>query len=61
VTQPYNAVLDRTMIDERPAQWDGSTPGVFEMNTIVGKDGKGAIVTLVERNTSFAMVRTAGG
>lgn len=57
VSAPYNAVQNRTMIDERPAEWDGSTPGDFEMDTIVGKNGKGAIVTLVERNTSFTMAR----
>lgn len=57
LTAPYNAVQNRTMIDERPAQWDGSTPGDFEMDTIVGKDGKGAIVTLVERNTNFTFAR----
>ena len=45
------------MIDERPPEWDGSTTGDFEMDTIVGKDGKGAIVTLVERNTSFVFAR----
>lgn len=54
---PYVAVQNRTMIDERPANWDGSTPGDFEMDTIVGKDGKGAIVTLVERNTNFVLAR----
>ena len=27
------------------------------MDTIVGKDGKGAIVTLVERNTNFTFAR----
>ena len=57
VSAPYFAVQNRTMIDERPANWDGSTPGDFEMDTIVGKDGKGAIVTLVERNTNFTMAR----
>lgn len=57
VSQPYNAVQNRTMIDERPLEWDGSSPGDFEMDTIVGKDGKGAIVTLVERNSSFIMAR----
>ncbi len=57
VTAPYVAVQDRTMIDERPAEWDGSTPGDFEMDTIVGKDGKGAIVTLVERKTNFTLAR----
>ena len=57
VSAPYTAVQDRTMIDERPPEWDGSTPGDFEMDTIVGKDGKGAIVTLVERNTSFVFAK----
>lgn len=56
-TEPYTAVQNRTMIDQRPSLWDGSTPGDFEMDTIVGKDGKGAIVTLVERNSSFTMAR----
>ena len=57
VSAPYTAVQNRTMIDERPQEWDGSTPGDFEMDTIVGKDGKGAIVTLVERNTNFTLAR----
>lgn len=57
VSAPYVAVQNRTMIDERPAEWDGSTPGDFEMDTIVGKDGKGAIVTIVERNTNFTLAR----
>ena len=57
VSAPYTAVQNRTMIDERPQEWDGSTPGDFEMDTIVGKDGKGVIVTLVERNTNFTMAR----
>lgn len=57
VSAPYTAVQDRTMIDERPEEWDGSTPGDFEMDTIIGKDGKGAIVTLVERSTNFMLAR----
>lgn len=57
VSAPYVAVQNRTMIDERPPEWDGSTPGDFEMDTIIGKDGKGAIVTLVERNTNFTLAR----
>ena len=57
VSAPYAAVKNRTMIDERPEEWDGSTPGDFEMDTIVGKDGNGAIVTLVERNTNFTFAR----
>lgn len=57
VSAPYTAVQNRTMIDERPSEWDGSTPGDFEMDTIVGKDGNGAIVTLVERKTNFTLAR----
>lgn len=57
VSAPYTAVQNRTMIDERPSDWDGSTPGDFEMDTIVGKDGNGAIVTLVERKTNFTLAR----
>lgn len=57
VSVPYTAVRNRTLIDERPEDWNGSTPGDFEMDTIVGKDGKGAIVTLVERNTNFTLAR----
>ena len=45
------------MIDDRPHEWDGSTPGDFEMDTMVGQDGKGTIVTIVERNKSFLMAR----
>lgn len=57
VSEPSAAVTDKTSIAERPADWDGSTPGDFEMDTIVGKDGKGAIVTLVERKTTLTMAR----
>ena len=45
-------IKDRVSIDERPAVVDAKTRfGDWEMDTIVGKDGKGAIVTLVERTT----------
>lgn len=57
VSAQYIAVQNRTMIDERPKDWDGSTPGDFEMDTIVGKDGKGAIVTIVEKYTNFTLAR----
>ena len=57
VSSPYTAVQNRTMIDQRPQEWDGATPGDFEMDTIVGKDGKGAIVTLAERSTNFTLAR----
>ena len=45
-------IKDRVSIDERPAVVDSKSRfGDWEMDTIVGKDGKGAIVTLVERTT----------
>ena len=45
-------IRDRVSIDERPAVVDErSRFGDWEMDTIIGKDGKGAIVTLVERTT----------
>lgn len=45
-------IKDRVSIDERPAVVDAKARfGDWEMDTIVGKGGKGAIVTLVERTT----------
>lgn len=45
-------IKDRVSIDERPAVVDAKARfGDWEMDTIIGKDGKGAIVTLVERTT----------
>ena len=45
-------IKDRVSIDERPAVVDSKSRfGDWELDTIVGKDGKGAIVTIVERTT----------
>lgn len=49
-------IPNRISIDERPAEADGRSFGHWEMDTIVGKDGKGAIVTLVERKSSFMLM-----
>ena len=46
----------RVSIHERPAEADGTRFGDWEMDTIVGKDGKGAIVTLVERSTNMPLM-----
>ena len=43
-------------IDDWPAYANGQTVGDWEMDTIVGKDGKGAIVTLVERESCFMLM-----
>lgn len=49
-------IPDRISIEERPEDANGQTIGDWEMDTIVGKDGKGAIVTLVERKSCFLLM-----
>jgi len=51
------SITNRTSISERPAEADGKRFGDFEMDTIVGKDGHGAIVTLTERSTNMLLMR----
>lgn len=51
----YSPIPDRVGIEQRPAEADGTRFGDWEMDTIVGKDGKGAILTLTERLTNFSM------
>lgn len=54
-TKPTN-IPNRTSIHERPEQADGTRFGDWEMDLIVGKDGYGAILVLVERNTSYCII-----
>ena len=50
-------IKDRVSIEERPAVVDKrSRFGDWEIDTIVGKNGKGAIVTLTERKTGFLLM-----
>lgn len=56
VTYGGTPIQDRISIDERPEDANGQTIGDWEMDTIVGKDGKGAIVTLVERKSCFMLM-----
>lgn len=49
-------IPDRISIHQRPAEADGRRFGDWEMDTIVGKDGKGAIVTLTERSTNMILM-----
>ena len=49
-------IPNRVSIEQRPEDANGQTMGDWEMDTIVRKDGKGAIVTLVERKSSFMLM-----
>ena len=53
-------IAGRIMIDERNEKDYGMSVGDWEMDTIVGKDGRGVIVTLVDRYSSFMMMRKLG-
>lgn len=55
-TAKVRNIPDRVSIHDRPAEADGSRFGDWEMDTIVGKDGKGAIVTLTERSTNMLLM-----
>lgn len=50
-------ILNRISIEQRPADANGQTIGDWEMDTIAGKGGKGAIVTLVEKKSSYMMMK----
>ncbi len=56
-------IKDRVSIDERPAVVDSKARfGDWKLDTIVGKDGKGTIVTIVERTTKkMLMVKSPMG
>lgn len=49
-------IKDRIGIEFRPPEADGTRLGDWEMDTIVGKDGKGAMLTLVERSQGYLII-----
>lgn len=52
-----STISNRTSISERPAEVDGIRFGDFEMDLIVGKGNKGAILTLKELSTGMLFMR----
>lgn len=50
-------IKNRISIHERPKEANGKRFGDWEMDTIVGKENHGAIVTLVERSTNYMIMK----
>ena len=51
------SIPNRISIHERPPQADGKRFGDWEMDLILGKKQKGAILTLCERSTNYMMMK----
>lgn len=57
-----NLIPDRKGIEKRPPEYNGKTFGDWEMDTVLGKKGTGAILTFIERSTSFPIaLKLKGG
>ena len=52
-----STIPNRTGIEHRPKEADGKRFGDFEMDTIIGKGNKSAIVTIIERSTNMLFMR----
>jgi len=58
VSGKHEVIKDKVSIDQRPEIINNKERfGDFEIDLIVGKDNKGAMVTLVERQTAMVMIR----
>lgn len=50
-------IPNRRDIDERPAEANGNRLGDFEMDLIIGANGKQAILTVIDRYTNMGFIR----
>lgn len=50
-------IPDRVSIHQRPTEADGKRFGDFEMDTIMGRNNQGAILTMVERSTNMLFMK----
>jgi IS30 family transposase len=58
VSGKYVIIKNKISIDQRPAMIDNKERfGDWEIDLIVGKENKGAMVTIVERKTAMIMIR----
>ena len=56
--QRRGIIIDRTMIDHRPKIVEKKRRiGDLEIDTVIGKDHIGALVTVVDRKSKFALIR----
>ena len=54
---PSKEIPNRTSIHELPKEADGRRFSDLEMDTIVGRNNKGAIVTIIDRSTDWLLMR----
>ena len=56
--QVRGAIIDRVMINKRPKIVDKKKRiGDLEIDTIIGKDHKGALVTVVDKKSKFTLIK----
>ena len=56
--QSRGTIIGRVMIDKRPKEVEKkSRIGDWEIDTVVGKDHKGFLVTVVDRKSKFTMIK----